>query len=108
MKMSFSKGQGMFLNLCANFKSEMYTFVELALRFFDFIAQDVKLRTVSVAIGQTNLMPLLIQNFFKQLIEAEWRCHEAAAMDEAMRSPSTPRGQVVTPDLCAFLTEYFL
>jgi hypothetical protein len=77
----------------------MYTFVELALRFFDFNAHDVKLRTVSDAIGRINLIPLLTQNFFKQLIEAEWRCHEAAAMDAAMRSPSTPRGQVDTPAL---------
>ncbi len=68
--MSFSNGQAIFLNLCANFKSDMYTFVELALRFFDLKAHDVKLRTVSDAIGQTNLIPLLTQNFLKQLIEA--------------------------------------
>jgi hypothetical protein len=98
----------MFLNLCANFKSDMYTFVELALRFFYFRAHDVKLRTTSDSIGQLNLVPLVTQNFLKQFNEAEWRCHEAAAMEAAMRSPSTPRGQVEMPALYALPTEYFL
>jgi hypothetical protein len=50
----------------------MYTFVELALRFFDFRAHDVKLRTTSDSIGQLNLIPLVTQNFLKQFNEAEW------------------------------------